>query len=323
MNTKEETLLKEKKQIESIDNESNKSLSDKKDYDLSWLKGTSADQTVKTNQINKSAPNIKTDFSDPVYKKLSRINGKINSMSIDNLVKNLKELKIETTGKKEVLMRRLKNFHKEKALNKTVETDYDYVCVIDFEATCRENTLDFPHEIIEFPIVLVNMKTLAIEKHFQSYCKPRLNPKLTAFCKSLTGITQDQVDKAEEFPNVLNTVSDWFLTHNLGETNSFAIATDGPWDMQKFLRMQCDTSNVEYPAWAKEWIDVRKLFSNWFGVRRCGILKMLDYIGFEFEGNQHCGLDDSRNIARILLRLASDGCKIRTNAKIKHSDQEN
>ncbi len=40
---------------------------------------------------------------------------------------------------------------------------FDYICVIDFEATCIEtNPFDFPHEIIEFPIVLVNMKTLQI-----------------------------------------------------------------------------------------------------------------------------------------------------------------
>jgi 3'-5' exoribonuclease 1 len=43
---------------------------------------------------------------------------------------------------------------------------YDYICVIDFEATCTENCLsDFPHEIIEFPIVLINIKTMQIVCH--------------------------------------------------------------------------------------------------------------------------------------------------------------
>jgi len=80
---------------------------------------------------------------------------------------------------------------------------------------------------------------------------------------------------------------------------------------------QCGHSNVAYPEWADNWIDVRKLFSNWFGVRRCGIQMMLEYMGLQFEGNQHCGLDDSRNVARILLRLVDDGCKIKTNSRIK------
>lgn len=28
-----------------------------------------------------------------------------------------------------------------------------YICVVDFECTCEENMTDFPHEIIEFPMV--------------------------------------------------------------------------------------------------------------------------------------------------------------------------
>lgn len=59
--------------------------------------------------------------------------------------------------------------------------------------------------------------------------------------------------------------------------------------MQKFLLLQCTHNKITYPQWAKRWIDIRKLFSNWFGVRRCGINKMLAYIGTEFEGNPHCG----------------------------------
>lgn len=111
-----------------------------------------------------------------------------------------------------MLIRRLKNHHKQECLNKKVESDYDYVCVIDYEATCTESAANFnyPHEIIEFPIVLCNLKTLTIvrvlvktsnelpihfflnskDAHFQAYCKPKINTKLTGFCKQLTGITQ-------------------------------------------------------------------------------------------------------------------------------------
>lgn len=293
----------------------------KAEYDLSWLKGTSADPMPTPKPCNKSAPSLKADFSDPVYKKLSRVNGKINAMPMNILVNSLRDLNLDTGGKKEVLIRRLKNHHKEKCLQNTVEADTDYVCVIDYEATCTENSLNFPHEIIEFPIVLVNMKTLSIDAHFQAYCKPKINPKLTHFCKTLTGISQEQVDKADEFPVVLDKVNDWLKLHGLGQEHTFAIAADGPWDMQKFLYMQCGHSQINYPRWAQGWIDVRKLFSNWFGVRRCGILKMLDYLGLEFEGNQHCGLDDSRNIARILMGIAHDGCRIKRNSWLK--DNEN
>ena len=39
----------------------------------------------------------------------------------------------------------------------------DYLLVLDFEATCEEvNPPDYIHEIIEFPVLLLNLKTLEI-----------------------------------------------------------------------------------------------------------------------------------------------------------------
>lgn len=43
-----------------------------------------------------------------------------------------------------------------------VKTPYDYLAVIDFEATCEENNPGFRHEIIEFPVVLVDVEKMEI-----------------------------------------------------------------------------------------------------------------------------------------------------------------
>lgn len=44
-----------------------------------------------------------------------------------------------------------------------VDSYYDYICIIDFEATCEEgNPAEFLHEIIEFPVVLLNTHTLEV-----------------------------------------------------------------------------------------------------------------------------------------------------------------
>ena len=34
---------------------------------------------------------------------------------------------------------------------------------------------------------------------------------------------------------------------------------------------------------------------------------MLDYLNLEFIGRHHSGIDDTRNIAKILLKIISDG----------------
>jgi 3'-5' exoribonuclease 1 len=45
---------------------------------------------------------------------------------------------------------------------------------------------------------------------------------------------------------------------------------------------------------------------------------MLHYLGLEFEGKQHCGLDDAKNISRILMKLLSDGCELKLNERIRN-----
>ena len=52
------------------------------------------------------------------------------------------------------------------------------------------NCIFYRQEIIEFPAVLVNTVTKQIEDEFHSYVRPILNPVLTKFCTSLTGIQQ-------------------------------------------------------------------------------------------------------------------------------------
>jgi len=199
-------------------------------------------ETTKKKKENK--------FSHPVYKQISVMNGKINSYSKLELVQNLKSLRLDTEGNKNVLARRLKDFYKRTLLNVAgvqeqnengrIKFVFHYYVVIDFEATCELiKSSEFQQEIIEFPAVLVNGRTCEIEAEFRSYCRPVINPLLTEFCTELTGITQDDVDKAPLFTDALASFNDWITEKRLGTKYSFAMVTDGPWDMGKFLQDQC------------------------------------------------------------------------------------
>lgn len=173
-----------------------------------------------------------SDFSDPVYKEIAITNGCINRMSKEELRAKLSEFKLETRGVKDVLKKRLKNYYKKQKLmlkeGNCVDSYYDYICIIDFEATCEEgNPPEFIHEIIEFPVVLLNTHTLEIEDTFQQYVRPELNTQLSDFCINLTGITQDQVDRADTFPQVLKKVIDWMKLKELGTKYKYCILTDG------------------------------------------------------------------------------------------------
>ena len=80
-------------------------------------------------------------------------------------------------------------------------TAYDYIAVLDFEATCERDAKNYPHEVIEMPTVMLRVvtkdgvETVEPAGEFHEYVKPVMNGgKLTAFCTELTGIEQATVD---------------------------------------------------------------------------------------------------------------------------------
>ena len=68
--------------------------------------------------------------------------------------------------------------------------------------------------------------------------------------------------------------------------------------MSRFLKTQTDVSCITFPVWAKQWINLRKAYSDFYNVGRCN-LQHLDDLGMKFEGRPHCGLDDAINSGHI------------------------
>lgn len=67
---------------------------------------------------------------------------------------------------------------------------FDFLAVLDFEATCEDNVRLDPQEIIELPTVLIDTRRNEVVDTFQTYVRPMAHPKLTKFCTELTGIQQ-------------------------------------------------------------------------------------------------------------------------------------
>jgi len=71
---------------------------------------------------------------------------------------------------------------------------------------------------------------------FQKFCKPFKNSTLKPFCTELTGITQEQVDAGENFPDVLTEHFNWLMEN----TNmNVVIMTCGFWDLGTVLIAEC------------------------------------------------------------------------------------
>lgn len=133
-------------------------------------------------------------FADKVYREISILNGQINRMNISQLKNACKDLSLDCYGTKDPLKKRLKEHYKVQKLisaglmEAKANRNADFLIIIDFEATCEErNPSGYPHEIIEFPAVLVASKEAEIIDVFHAFVKPKINPKLSEFCKALTG----------------------------------------------------------------------------------------------------------------------------------------
>ena len=138
---------------------------------------------------------------------------------------------------------------------------FDYYAVLDFECTCDSDNTGLDHEIIEFPVVFLNTHTLEIDFVFRRFVKPTERPVLTEFCMNLTGITQEQVDAADSLDVVLQEFHDFIGEHNLVLTEAersndnplFTIATDGPWDITRFLKPECSRKVLRFEKYWRRW----------------------------------------------------------------------
>lgn len=183
-----------------------------------------------------------------------------------------------------------------------------YWLVMDFEATCEDGDRRWKNEIIEWPCVLVDCDTLQVVDEFRSMVRPTENPKLTAFCTQLTSITQDQVDSAPTLPEVLQSFDAWLSSHGVSEQGALSVWC-GDWDLNTCLPRECVRKGIQglVPPVLKSWCNVKVAYGDVMGAKAKGMDGMLRGLRIPLEGHHHLGIDDARNIAKIVTHLASRG----------------
>jgi inhibitor of KinA sporulation pathway (predicted exonuclease) len=188
---------------------------------------------------------------------------------------------------------------------------FDYIIVVDVEATCEENNQHYPHEVIEIPGMLINVRTGQVDRahSFHTYVKPWRNPILTPFCTQLTGITQETVDAAPSITEAIQLFERWYKeTIPRGAKTIFA--ADGPWDFKNFIHEHhILRDHVAFPSLFYEYLDIRTTFAHRFnnGVP-IKLDAMLRRMNLKFDGRPHNGFDDAYNIARLAVAMMRAGC---------------
>jgi inhibitor of KinA sporulation pathway (predicted exonuclease) len=178
----------------------------------------------------------------------------------------------------------------------------DYFLIIDLEATCC-NERSIPRhemEIIEIGAVMLNRKTWEIDSEFQEFIKPVRNPQLTNFCTELTSISQEQVDAAPHFPEVMSKLTEW-----MNSFPNYIFCSWGNYDKSQFLQ-DCKFHHVPYP-FGSEHRNIKNEFSEYLGVsHKFGMAQALKHLEMELQGTHHRGIDDARNITAIYRHMQTN-----------------
>ena len=186
-----------------------------------------------------------------------------------------------------------------------------YLCVLDFEATCWPGEKRATQEIIEFPSVLYELDSNNKVKwmgEFSKYVRPVLEPILSDFCTELTGITQEQVDLAEPIEVVYEKHYQWLKSLvPEDKMNQIFVVTCGAWDLKTMLPLEVKNKKLTYHHVYNRFINIKTEFEFAYNVKAGGMTNMLSKLGLTLDGRHHSGIDDTRNIVKILLKMIEDG----------------
>ncbi len=175
----------------------------------------------------------------------------------------------------------------------------DEIIIIDLEATCWEHDGDYQRqhsEIIEIGICKMDAHTGRVIKNEGILIRP-LNSEISAFCTKLTSITPAMVEQ-----DGFSLKEACEILANEYDSTNLTWASYGAYDKQ-MLKDQCVKFGVNYPMSSKH-INVKTFFAEQHnlgrGIGMAGALKMLN---MPLTGTHHRGVDDVRNIAKIMGHL--------------------
>jgi inhibitor of KinA sporulation pathway (predicted exonuclease) len=168
----------------------------------------------------------------------------------------------------------------------------NYYLVVDLEATCDDLGAVPRHEseIIEIGAVLVHGASLVPVAELMTFVRPVIH-QVTPFCTALTTIQQDDVEHALGFVAAAARLAAF------GEGALFC--SWGNYDRNK-LAEDAARHGIAPPLGPDHW-NLKDGFTRAFGTRRgVGMQGAMQRVGLEPWGTHHRGIDDARNIARLL-----------------------
>ncbi|KAL7218289.1 hypothetical protein ACSBR2_011544 [Camellia fascicularis] len=174
----------------------------------------------------------------------------------------------------------------------------DFFLVLDLEGKV---------EILEFPVLMLDAKTMDVVDMFHSVWH----------------------DTAIPFEEVIQQFEAWMVQHDLlgkelnGRLSRAAFVTCGNWDLKTKVPQQCEVSRMVLPPYFMEWINLKDIYLNFYKRRATGMITMMKELQIPLVGSHHLGIDDTKNIARVLQHMLADGALLKITARRNPGNPEN
>jgi 3'-5' exoribonuclease 1 len=170
------------------------------------------------------------------------------------------------------------------------------IVVVDVEATCwKKGVFSRKKETIEIGDVLLLLdRDQSRWPEFQTFVRPQRLPRLSSFCRELTGITQENVDAAPTFPEALRLFVEWSQP-----VERVVLAT---WSRYDLWQLDLDLAAHGLPKLAIPFLDVKKLAARIVGAKSFE-QTVRDLAPDAVEMPSHRAISDARRTALILNRL--------------------
>ncbi|CAH8293882.1 unnamed protein product [Eruca vesicaria subsp. sativa] len=203
--------------------------------------------------------------------------------------------------------------------------EFDFFLVLDLEGKV---------EILEFPVLIVDAKTMQVVDLFHRFVRPTKMSE-QAINKYIEGkygeVGVDRVwhDTAIPFKQVVDEFESWLAEHGLwgketdGTLNDAAFITCGNWDIKTKIPEQCVVANINLPQYFMEWINLKDVYLNFYGREARGMVSMMKQCGIRLMGSHHLGIDDTKNITRVVQRMLADGAVLKLTARRSKSNVRN
>jgi inhibitor of KinA sporulation pathway (predicted exonuclease) len=173
--------------------------------------------------------------------------------------------------------------------------------IFDIEATCWQGRPpDKVIETIEIGAYMIDDYGDVKDK-FSKIIKPVVSHSLSAFCIDLTSITQQMVDRAAKFPEVIEEFQDWI---GVGYED-YILCSWGAFD-KKQLAADCKLHRID-SEWLAPFADLKEQYKKMKRMNFApGLFKVVEMENYNFDGPHHRAIADAYNLAKIFTRYLGD-----------------